>query len=69
MARVVFSQATKDDLLEIWLSLAANNMSAAERLLADLYAATRVLAVHYATFVPFHRDAEAVSRLTQQIGA
>jgi toxin ParE1/3/4 len=44
MARIVYSQTSKDDLLEIWVGLAASNVSAAERLLDDLDAATRLLA-------------------------
>ena len=44
MAQIVYSQTSKDDLLEIWVGIAANNVSAAERLLDDLEAATRLLA-------------------------
>ena len=44
MAQIVYSQTSKDDLLEIWVGLAANNVSAAERLLNDLRAATQILA-------------------------
>ncbi len=44
MARIVQSPAAEDDLLEIWMGLAANNGSAAERLLNDLRAATQLLA-------------------------
>ncbi len=41
MARIVHSPAAEDDLLEIWVGLAANNVSAAERLMDDLDAATQ----------------------------
>jgi toxin ParE1/3/4 len=44
MARIVQSPAAEDDLLEIWVGLAANNVSAAERLMDDLDAATQILA-------------------------
>jgi len=44
MARIVHSPAAEDDLLEIWVGLAANNVSAAERLANDLRAATQLLA-------------------------
>jgi len=44
MARIVHSPAAEDDLLEIWLGLAANNVSAAENLMDDLDVATRLLA-------------------------
>jgi toxin ParE1/3/4 len=44
MARIVHSPAAEDDLLEIWLGLAANNVSAAERLMDDLDVATQLLA-------------------------
>ncbi|MGB7740907.1 MAG: type II toxin-antitoxin system RelE/ParE family toxin [Steroidobacteraceae bacterium] len=44
MARIVHSPAAEDDLLEIWVGLAANNVSAAERLMDDLDAATQILA-------------------------
>lgn len=44
MARIVHSPAAEDDLLEIWVGLAAINESAAERLMDDLDAATRLLA-------------------------
>ena len=44
MARVVHSPAAEDDLLEIWVGLAANNVSAAERLSNELRAATQLLA-------------------------
>jgi len=44
MARIVHSPAAEDDLLEIWVGLAANNVSAAERLMDDLDAATQNLA-------------------------
>ncbi len=44
MARIVHSPAAEDDLLEIWLGLAAINVSAAERLMDDLDVATRLLA-------------------------
>ncbi len=44
MARIVQSPAAEDDLLEIWMGLAANNVSAAQRLLNDLRAATQLLA-------------------------
>jgi toxin ParE1/3/4 len=44
MARIVYSQTSKDDLLEIWVGLAASNVSAAERLMGDLEAATQLLA-------------------------
>ena len=44
MAQIVYSQTSKDDLLEIWVGIAANNVSAAERLLDDLHAATQLLA-------------------------
>jgi toxin ParE1/3/4 len=44
MTRVVHSPAAEDDLLEIWVGLAANNVSAAERLANDLRAATQLLA-------------------------
>lgn len=45
MARIVHSPAAEDDLLEIWVGLAANNVSAAERLMDDLDAATRLMAM------------------------
>jgi toxin ParE1/3/4 len=44
MARIVQSPAAEDDLLEIWMGLAANNVSAADRLLNDLRDATQLLA-------------------------
>ena len=44
MARIVHSPAAEGDLLEIWVGLAANNVSVAERLLNDLRAATQILA-------------------------
>ena len=44
MARIVHSPAAEDDLLEIWVGLAANNVSAAERLMDDLDVATQILA-------------------------
>lgn len=44
MARVVHSPAAEDDLLEIWVGLTTINVSAAERLLDDLHAATQLLA-------------------------
>lgn len=44
MAQIVYSQTSKDDLLEIWAGLAACNVSAAERLMDDLEAATQLLA-------------------------
>ncbi len=44
MTQIVYSQTSKGDLLEIWVSVAANNVSAAERLLGDLHAATQLLA-------------------------
>lgn len=44
MTQIVYSQTSKDDLLEIWLGLAESNVSAAERLLDDLDAATQLLA-------------------------
>ena len=44
MARIVYSQTSKDDLLEIWVGIAASNVSAAERLLDSLHAATQLLA-------------------------
>ena len=36
MARIVHSPTAEDDLLEIWVGLAAINVFAAERLLDDL---------------------------------
>ena len=42
MARIVHSPAAEDDLLEIWVGLAANNASAAERRMDDLDAATQI---------------------------
>ena len=44
MARIVYSQTSKDDLLEIWVGIAVGHVSAAERLLDDLHAATQLLA-------------------------
>jgi toxin ParE1/3/4 len=44
MARIVHSPAAEDDLLEIWVGLAATNVSAAERLSNNLRAATQLLA-------------------------
>jgi toxin ParE1/3/4 len=44
MARIVHAPAAEGDLLEIWVGLAANNVSVAERLLNDLRAATQILA-------------------------
>ena len=44
MARIVHSPAAEDGLLEIWVGLAANNVSAAERLMDDLDVATQILA-------------------------
>jgi toxin ParE1/3/4 len=44
MAQIVHSPAAEGDLLEIWVGLAANNVSVAERLLNDLRAATQILA-------------------------
>jgi toxin ParE1/3/4 len=44
MARIVHAPAAEGDLLEIWVGLAANNVSAAERLANDLRAATQLLA-------------------------
>ena len=44
MAQIVYSQTSKDDLLEIWVGLAEINVFAAKRLLDDLHAATQLLA-------------------------
>jgi toxin ParE1/3/4 len=44
MARIVYSQTSKDDLLEIWVGIAVSHVSTAERLLDDLHAATQLLA-------------------------
>lgn len=44
MARIVYSQTSKDDLLGIWVGIAVSHVSAAERLLDDLHAATQLLA-------------------------
>ncbi|MGH8129440.1 MAG: type II toxin-antitoxin system RelE/ParE family toxin [Steroidobacteraceae bacterium] len=46
MTRVVVSKRASEDLLEIWLYIAADNIEAADRLLAEFDAKFRLLAAY-----------------------
>lgn len=44
MSTVVLSQLAEDDLLEIWCSIATDNVHAADDLIDEVHAATKLLA-------------------------
>jgi toxin ParE1/3/4 len=45
MAAVVLSQLAEDDLVEIWCTVAVDNVRAADRLVDEIYATAQLLAL------------------------